>query len=269
NVVAKKFGWNDYRAIKLFKGSAFEYLKYRHAFLEREGIFVLGDYVTLDAGTGLVHTSPGHGADDFNTGRRYGLDIYTPVDHRGLFTPEVEHWAGMHVFKANPLIVELLRERGALILGETLTHQYPHCWRCKNPIIFRATEQWFISMDETNLRGRALEQIHKTKWYPAWGEDRIAGMVENRPDWTISRQRLWGVPITVLYCEKCNEVIHSPEFFAKVTAIFRAEGADAWYERPATDFASACKCGSKELRKELDILDVWFDSGCSHLAVLK
>ncbi|HEX9161922.1 MAG TPA: isoleucine--tRNA ligase [Thermoanaerobaculia bacterium] len=270
--VTKAVGWTDYKVGKIYKGSTLEHLRYRHAFLPREGAFVLGDYVTLDAGTGLVHTAPGHGADDFNTGVRYGLEIYTPVNHRGEFTSEVPHWAGMHVFKANPLIVEHLRERGALVHAETITHSYPHCWRCKNPVIFRATEQWFISMDETTLRSRALEQIHKTKWHPAWGEERIAGMVENRPDWCISRQRLWGVPITVLYCEKCNETVHSPEFFAKVMERFRAEGADAWYERSATDFlpaAYACKCGSTDFRKELDILDVWFDSGCSHIAVLK
>ncbi len=268
----KKFGWADYKVGKIYKGSTLEHLRYRHAFLPREGVFVLGDYVTLDAGTGLVHTAPGHGADDFHTGKRYGLDIYTPVNHRGEFTPDVPLWAGIHVFKANPLIVEHLRERGALVHAETFTHSYPHCWRCKNPIIFRATEQWFISMDETNLRGRALEEIHKTKWHPVWGEERMAGMVENRPDWTISRQRVWGVPITVLYCQTCNESITSPEFFARVTERFRAEGADAWYERPATDFLPAgfkCKCGSTGFRKELDILDVWFDSGCSHVAVLK
>ncbi len=270
--VTKTFGWSDYKVGKIFKGASLEHLHYRHAFLPREGMIVLGDYVTLEAGTGLVHTAPGHGADDFNTGRRYGLDIYTPVNHRGEFTSEVPMWAGMHVFKANPLIIEHLRERGALVHAETITHSYPHCWRCKHPIIFRATEQWFISMDETNLRGRALEQIHKTKWHPAWGEERMAGMVENRPDWCISRQRLWGVPITVLYCEKCNESITWPEFFAKVMATFREEGADAWYERPATDFlpdAYKCSCGSIDFRKELDILDVWFDSGCSHVAVLK
>ncbi|MEA2570000.1 MAG: isoleucyl-tRNA synthetase [Acidobacteriota bacterium] len=272
NAVAAKAGWTDYRVGKIFKGSVFEHLRYRHAFLPREGIFVLGDYVTVEAGTGLVHTAPGHGADDFNTGRRYGLDIYTPVNHRGEFTDEIE-WAGMHVFKANPLIVERLRERGALVATEQITHSYPHCWRCHNPVIFRATEQWFISMDADNLRAKALQAIGKVEWFPRWGEERIRGMVENRPDWCISRQRLWGVPITVLYCDKCNESISSPEFFAKVTELFRKEGADAWYEHPPSDFlppgTTCAKCGGAEFRRELDILDVWFDSGCSHLAVLR
>jgi isoleucyl-tRNA synthetase len=268
---AEKFGWNDYQQVRLFKGKAFEHLKYRHAFLPREGVFVLGDYVTLDAGTGLVHTAPGHGADDFATGQRYGLATYTPVNHRGQFTEDVEQWAGLQVFKANPQIVELLRERGVLLASETITHSYPHCWRCKNPVIFRATEQWFISMDDKNLREKALEQIHKVQWHPKWGEERIALMVENRPDWCISRQRLWGVPITVLYCESCGEPVHSPELFAKVTELFRREGADAWYEHDAREFLPelyACKCGGRDFRKERDILDVWFDSGCSHLAVL-
>jgi isoleucyl-tRNA synthetase len=273
NAVAQKFGWRDYRVVKIFKGSAFEYLKYRHAFLPREGIFVLGDYVTLEAGTGLVHTAPGHGSDDFNTGKKYGLDIYTPVNHRGEFTEDVPLWAGMHVFKANPLIIEHLRERGALLFAETITHAYPHCWRCKNPVLFRATEQWFISMDDRGLREKTLEQIHHVvKWFPRWGEERMAGMIENRPDWCISRQRLWGVPITALYCEKCGEPVVSPEFFEKVTSLFRREGADAWYEHPISEFMSAdltCKCGCTTFRKETDILDVWFDSGCSHLAVLK
>ena len=270
--VTKKFGWNDYKVAKVFKGSAFEHLRYRHAFLPREGVFVLGDYVTLEQGTGLVHTAPGHGADDFATGRRYGLDIYTPVNHRGEFTPEVPHWGGLHVFKANPLIVEHLRERGVLVHAESVTHQYPHCWRCKNPIIFRATEQWFISMDDQNLRRNALEEIRKVKWVPPWGQERMTGMVENRPDWVISRQRLWGVPITILYCESCNEPVTSAELFAKVTEFFRAEGADAWFERPAGDFLPAgytCKCGNASFRKEFDILDVWFDSGSSHIAVCK
>jgi isoleucyl-tRNA synthetase len=271
--VMKELAWSDYRVVKVFKGASLEHLVYRHAFLPRNGVVVLGDYVTTDAGTGLVHTAPGHGTDDFNTGRRYGLDIYTPVNHRGQFTDDVPLWAGMHVFKANPQIVEHLRERGVLLKGSTITHSYPHCWRCKNPVIFRATEQWFISMDEKGLRARALEEIDKVTWHPAWGRDRIAGMVENRPDWCISRQRLWGVPITVLYCEGCGEAVTSPELFARVRELFEKEGADAWYDRPVSDFlpqGHACaKCGKGEFRKERDILDVWFDSGSSHIAVLK
>ena len=269
--VTKKFGWTEFNTGKVFKGSSLEHLRYRHPFIAREGFFVLGDYVTLEAGTGLVHTAPGHGADDFLTGRRYGLDIYTPVNHRGEFTQDVPFWAGTHVFKANPQIVEHLRDQGVLVHSESITHSYPHCWRCKNPVIFRGTEQWFVSMEETGLRQKALAEIDKVKWVPAWGRDRIYGMIENRPDWVISRQRLWGVPITVLYCEQCNETVTSPELFAKVTKIFAEEGADAWYEREASDFHDqpCAKCGSTSYRKETDILDVWFDSGCSHVAVLK
>jgi isoleucyl-tRNA synthetase len=269
--VAQKFGWTDYKVGKLYKGSALEHLRYKHPFVDREGVFVLGDYVTLDAGTGLVHTAPGHGADDFATGRRYGLPIYTPVNHRGEYTHDVPMWAGLHVFKANPQIVAHLKEIGALVHSEQITHSYPHCWRCKNPIIFRGTEQWFVSMEETGLRQKALTEIDKVKWFPAWGRDRIYGMIENRPDWVISRQRLWGVPITVLYCEQCSEAVTSPELFANVVEHFRTEGADAWYERPVSDFHDqpCSKCGGTSYRKETDILDVWFDSGCSHIAVLK
>ncbi|MDQ3283540.1 MAG: isoleucine--tRNA ligase [Acidobacteriota bacterium] len=268
--VVQKFGWTNWKAGKIYKGATLEHLRYRHPFIHREGAFVVADYVTLDAGTGLVHTAPGHGADDFATGRRYGLETYTPVNGRGEYTQDVPMWAGLHVFKANPQIVEFLRESGALVYAESITHSYPHCWRCKNPIIFRGTEQWFVSMDETGLRQRALAEIDKVNWVPSWGRERIFGMIENRPDWVISRQRLWGVPITVLYCEQCNETVSSPELFEKVTHYFRAEGADAWYERPVSDFYDqACKCGSTSFRKENDILDVWFDSGCSHIAVMK
>lgn len=272
-VVAQKAGWREPRVVKRFKGAELDGRKYAHAFYDREGIFVTGDYVTLDAGTGLVHTAPGHGADDFHTGKRYGLPILTPVDGRGQFTSDAPPWEGIHVFKANPLIVKLLREKNALVAEEKITHTYPHCWRCKNPVVFRATEQWFISMDDKQLRQRALEEIRKVQWLPPWGQERITGMVENRPDWCISRQRLWGVPITVLYCQKCGETVHDEKFFARVVAAFERAGADAWFELPVTEFLEpgqrCAGCGSEEFRKESDILDVWFDSGCSHVAVLR
>jgi isoleucyl-tRNA synthetase len=276
--VSGKTGWGSPAVVTTFKGSALDRMSYRHAFLDRDGVFVLGDYVTLEAGTGLVHTAPGHGADDYHTGVRYGLEVYTPVNHRGEFTDAVPEWAGVHVFEANPLIVEHMKEKGVLVAHETVRHSYPHCWRSKNPIIFRATEQWFVTMDDEStdgkksLRARALDEIGKVSWLPKWGEERIRGMIENRPDWCISRQRLWGVPITVLYCESCNATVSSPEFFANVVAAFREEGADAWYSRPAEAFLPdnhSCSCGGTSYRKEMDILDVWFDSGCSHVAVMK
>ena len=271
--VAQKSGWREPRVVKTFKGADLDGQKYRHAFYEREGVFVTGEYVTLEAGTGLVHTAPGHGADDFYTGKRYGLPILTPVNGRGEFTAEAPPWEGIHVFKANPQIVELLREKGALVGEEKITHSYPHCWRCKNPVIFRATEQWFISMDENRLRQRSLEEIRKVQWIPPWGQERISGMVENRPDWCISRQRLWGVPITVLTCQNCGQHLSDERFFARVVSIFQKSGADAWFELPAENFLepgqTCAGCGARDFRKENDILDVWFDSGCSHLAVLR
>ncbi|MHB0969699.1 MAG: isoleucine--tRNA ligase [Thermoanaerobaculia bacterium] len=271
--VAPKFGWSAYDVVLTLEGTQLDGHKYQHPFLDQQGVFVLADYVTLDAGTGLVHTAPGHGSDDYITGRNYGLPTYTPVNHRGEFMATVPLWEGMHVFKANPKIVDLLNELNVLLADEKIVHSYPHCWRCKTPVIFRATEQWFISMDQTNLRAAALKAIRDVKWYPAWGEERIYGMIENRPDWCISRQRLWGVPITALYCDGCGEPVTDAKFFEKVVAAFHAEGADSWYEHPATDFlepGQACaKCGGTAFRKENDILDVWFDSGCSHLAVLK
>jgi isoleucyl-tRNA synthetase len=255
------------------KGSVFEGVRFRHPWIDRDSPGVLGDYVTLDTGTGVVHTAPGHGWDDYLTGVRYGLEIYCPVDEGGFLMPEVERFAGKRVFDANPEIVAFLAERGALLQAGKESHSYPICWRCKNPIIFRATEQWFIAMDgDGHLRDRALEAIDRVQWFPAWGRERIHNMIATRPDWCISRQRLWGVPITAFYCKGCGTVTMEAELCRRVADVFEKESADAWYERDAKSllppgFACA-KCGSSEFEKEKDILDVWFDSGSSHASVL-
>jgi isoleucyl-tRNA synthetase len=254
------------------KGKAFEGVRFRHPWIPRDSPGVLGDYVTLDAGTGIVHTAPGHGWDDYLTGVRYGLDIYCPVDEAGRFAPEVDRFAGKKVFDANPEIVELLRAQGALLQSGKETHSYPVCWRCKHPIIFRATEQWFIGLDEGGLRERTLEAIKKVRWYPAWGEERIGNMIATRPDWCISRQRLWGVPITAFYCQDCGKALLEAELCRRVADLFERESADAWYEREAEDLLPPgyrCpQCRGTSFEKERDILDVWFDSGSSHAAVL-
>jgi isoleucyl-tRNA synthetase len=257
-----------------WKGATFEGARFRHPWIDRDSRGVLGDYVTLDTGTGVVHTAPGHGWDDYLTGVRYGLDIYCPVDEAGRFLPEVEHFAGEKVFEANPKVVALLRERGALLSSGRETHAYPVCWRCKNPIIFRATPQWFIGLDgEQDLRGRTLKAIDtQVTWHPAWGRDRIYNMIEGRPDWCISRQRLWGVPIPAFYCEGCGQALLRADLARRVADVFEQESADAWYERDAAALLPEgfrCPgCGGGAFRKETDILDVWFDSGSSHAAVL-
>lgn len=269
---AKQCGFTPRRVIAKFPGSRLERLKARHPFLERDSLFVLGDHVTLEQGTGCVHTAPGHGHEDYVTGKLYGLDIYCPVNSLGQFVEGTEFFAGMNVFKANPSVVELLRAKGALLASENLAHSYPHCWRCHNPVIFRATSQWFISMEYANLRQLSLEEIRKVRWIPEWGEERISNMVASRPDWCISRQRVWGVPIIVFYCDSCNEPILEKKFMDRVVEIFEREGSDAWFRHPPAELlppGAVCPhCGIANFRKETDILDVWFDSGSSHEAVL-
>lgn len=261
-----------------YKGREFEGAKFKHPFLPIEVPGILAEYVTLDEGSGIVHTAPGHGTDDFLSGQKYGLETYAPVDDQGVYLEGLPEYKGKDVFSANPIIVKLLEECGALLAHGEYKHSYPHCWRCHNPVILRATEQWFIKMDqesrgkEKTLRGCALEEIHRVKWIPAWGEERIHEMIEERPDWCVSRQRFWGVPIIVFYCEGCGARLEDFAALREVVKWFEKEGADAWYEHSAGELLGAetkCACGANKWRKENDILDVWFDSGSSHLAVLK
>jgi isoleucyl-tRNA synthetase len=245
----------------------------RHPLYDRESMIVLGEHVTLEAGTGCVHTAPGHGREDYEVGLQYGLEAYSPVDDSGRFTQEVAQFAGQFVFEANANINKALAENGSLLGQERITHSYPHCWRCKKPVIFRATPQWFISMDKNSLRSKSLASIDQVTWIPYWGRERIYGMIENRPDWCVSRQRAWGVPITVFTCEKCGEPHMTPELMEIIHDLFAARGADAWFDTPVEEILPAgttCgHCGNNGFRKETDILDVWFDSGVSHAAVLE
>jgi len=269
------------KEVARFKGTQLDRVTFQHPFLEREILGVNADYVTTEQGTGAVHTAPSHGADDFATGTRYGLSQLCDVDAAGRLRNGLPEYDGLQIFKANPAIIELVRNRGALMGLSEINHSYPHCWRCHNPVIFRATEQWFISMETpvtapdgspTTFRQRTLDEIANVKWDPSWGQERISNMIATRPDWTISRQRIWGVPIAVFLCDKCHTPLNNPAINKSIVELFHKEGADAWYAHDAASLLPAgttcASCGSHEFRKEMDILDVWFESGASWHAVL-
>ena len=262
-----------HKLLATFSARDIEGKKCRHPFMERESLIILANYITLETGTGIVHTAPGHGREDYLSGLQYNLPILSPVDSEGVFTDEAGPYAGMFIYDANKRIISDLHEKRFLVKEAALTHSYPHCWRCKKPVIFRATEQWFISMDKNNLREIALQEIKKVAWTPRWGMERIYGMVEVRPDWCLSRQRAWGVPLTVFTCEDCGEVLKDETVAEKIVSVFTAEGADAWFKHDASYFIGenhgCANCGGTSFIKENDILDVWFDSGVSYAAVLE
>ena len=242
------FGISDYEIISAISPRDLERKRCRHPLYDRDSLIVLGDHVTLEAGTGCVHTAPGHGREDYEVGLQYDIDAYSPVDDQGRFTDEVEFFSGQFVFDANQNINAKLKSQGALLAEQQINHSYPHCWRCKQPVIFRATPQWFISMEKTGLRQKALTEIDRVQWVPRWGRERIYGMIENRPDWCVSRQRAWGVPITVFHCADCGEIMATPELFDHVYALFKVHGADIWFEKPAAELLPAGS-GLQKLRR--------------------
>ncbi|MFH2058058.1 MAG: isoleucine--tRNA ligase [Pseudomonadota bacterium] len=271
--VMKTLGIEDYSIVKELSALDLEKKKCKHPIYDRDSLIILGDHVTLEAGTGCVHTAPGHGADDHIAGKRYGLDCYSPVEDNGVFSNDVEHFAGQFIFKANVSVNEKLESLNLLLQNESLSHSYPHCWRCKKPVIYRATPQWFISMDKMNLRKNTLEEINNVEWIPSWGRERIFSMIENRPDWCLSRQRSWGVPIPVFHCQECKNVYVTRESVDKIHELFTRHSSDIWFEKDAAFLmpqgAKCEQCGSTDFTKDHNILDVWFDSGVSHAAVLE
>ncbi|WP_300458244.1 isoleucine--tRNA ligase [Desulfobacula sp.] len=271
--VMQTVGIESYTILKEIFARDLEKKRCKHPIYNRDSLVILGDHVTLDAGTGCVHTAPGHGADDHVAGSKYGLECYSPVEDNGVFSKDVEHFAGEFIFKANTHINEKLASLNLLLKNENLSHSYPHCWRCKKPVIFRATPQWFISMDKMALRQKTLDEINNVHWIPSWGRERIYSMIENRPDWCLSRQRSWGVPIPVFHCKACKEVYVTRESVDKIHGLFSEHSSDIWFEKDAIflmpEGATCEKCGSTDFTKDHNILDVWFDSGVSHAAVLE
>ena len=273
--VAEIAGWGeDYIVVgPRVKGSELAGAKYHlPVHTEGTGVVITGDHVELTTGTGAVHTAPGHGDEDYLVGLEFGLPSPMPVDDDGVFDAGGGAFAGLHVEKADPVIIEWLRERGALVAAGKTSHSYPHCWRCRKPVIFRATEQWFVSMDATHLREHALKAIGEVEWIPGWSINRLSAMVADRPDWCISRQRAWGVPIPVFSCVACGETVADHATFDAVEQLFATEGADAWFTRQPSEYlpegVACARCGGTELKPETDILDVWFESGCGHASVL-
>ncbi|MDA3792893.1 MAG: isoleucine--tRNA ligase [Elusimicrobia bacterium] len=266
--------FDGYKTIGTVKGSKLEGVKFSSPFRDEPSEGINADFVTLEDGTGIVHIAPGHGEDDYQAGLKYNLDIFSPVDDSGRFQDSagVKEIEGKYVFESNPVIISLLKEEGLLFGKEDISHSYPHCWRCKNPIVYRATKQWFLDVDKSGLRARILEKIDEVKWYPESSIKRIKAMIQNRPDWCLSRQRLWGVPIPVFYCKDCGEIVATDKSLSRIADEFSKNGSDIWFEKSAKELLGdgiKCACGSSEFKKENDILDVWFDSGVSNLAVLE
>jgi isoleucyl-tRNA synthetase len=262
----ERYEVEDYVQLATVSGQALEGIALQHPFYDREVPVILGEHVTTEAGTGAVHTAPGHGQEDFVAGRKYDLKVDNPVAGNGVFVEGTPLFAGEHVFKANSHVVDVLKEQDALLFTETITHSYPHCWRHKTPIIFRATPQWFISMDQAGLRDRALEEINKVRWLPEWGQARIKGMIENRPNWCISRQRHWGAPIALFVHTQTGELHpRTNEILMQVADLIEQGGVEAWFEMDSKDLLGD---EADDYQKITDILDVWFDSGVSHAFVL-